>query len=1589
MTTGSEYQSNHIIDEVIFDCACDTGNTIDEARLAAWVVDELLPALEAVLDSYDDAATVFRIENITVDLGDIDSADYWAQMLQRFLEQFDEALNKIIRNRQPVKASVQFAVNQTSIRQSDVSQTVEQQSSSNIHDPAVQPLSLLKSRLEILRYYLSTGNMPWHVKITESMIHEKLVDQILQEANGAKALNALLTEMVTTHRDVLASRLMSQFSTEYRIRLLQTVVYDQSNHWPDLTESIQRALAETALSEEQAWFRLFGWALNDTGRKHEPEAYRRENRDNPLVVFQQVLNKTAVKSSNHEKRLQSDISRDEAGDIKTPANSHDKHTNKTETVKPSAYTAFLFNRFISLLRKSGIGGKGLTIINPLSAESATVQRRIFNALQDAAWRHRLANKVPDDAIIDLMFIVSPPVAAILEQLLLHSESMYPSNANDSTRNHVVWKKAIRERALQYLVVLQSGQPTNISADVFEMMQSVADGLPIYIDADGSGHMCDENRLATLMAENPNKSDKPGLAIVANLLSDRARSFPIQQNVLQSETGQAVTFEKPMPGKNAIEALTGKAAVQPENKPQQLHGNAVVFRRVLVALEQAGWDCSGISLTEWTDDNPIRIRNQLLEIMLRQSEHMEWLAGLPISRLKDIVSLLSPGNASILETLWRAADSVTVQTTPVHDADTSTPVEMEHLLYRETLNALVSAFRLTQEIQNQNIDNHPGNSFAAFVEMPSLIKTVVRRLSDTPEGMMFIQRWREYLENKSVPGPMPIPALQTLKHVLLESGLFLTQPLGSNDVDSTQTNKATPGSVHGLSIPQSNENTKDQIRVLLEKNSERAHDRRDEFFTAIESYAEKADNQTAYYREILEKLMFDQDIDLETISKQTHEPVEPYSTKLYRQVLSAMKIAAFDGKDRFNDEPSLFYVITDNTDAETIRNHLRRVLYDKTLLEHLISQLSQPVLLDIVYLLSPQAALLLEQVLSVVDALEKEGKDKSGTDQLMSLSATTRQIMRDVLDYLVKIPSNETKSILDTDYFIRRLVRLLTADPVLQKSIQQSLPELSALPTVLIEVLMQEESERLENQKSSYGAEVSPDRKIPSLLSAMAVQDKPRQYLNLKIDSGDFAPDQYTAQELKIIVFALLMHEQQKDNQTFIDAIETYAQTARQEAVFYRQILEKLLSDQIIDLEAIAKESERSKPSRNQTESDFQNAESVKESEVSKKPNAADNDAPESVIVQRIQAAIEKCDFETDSVELDLLLDTALAHDPDSARHQLADCFRDLSLRKQLIAGLPSAILLDIAYLLSPSAASILERLQTQADNLFRLTDGHEQGDVTRWKCELWDAALGFLVSLPVAGSLNGLFDLIDFLSAIIQRLTNNKNTDSVIQLWHDAFERIPGMRVLRHLLQIMKNRPEHVMRDDLMFDEYLSSDGLECDTILGSEFESIAEEEFFVDNAGQVLTAPYLPRLFTMLGLIKDGIFINRSAAERAVHLLQFMVNEQFASPEYQLLLNKIICGLATGIPVRSRIDPSQHERDTIDDLIRGMIQNWKTIGNTSIAGLRETFLQRRGKLVLKEDIWFLTIEPGPFDMLLDQLPWSFSVIKHHWMERAIHVTWR
>lgn len=162
-----------------------------------------------------------------------------------------------------------------------------------------------------------------------------------------------------------------------------------------------------------------------------------------------------------------------------------------------------------------------------------------------------------------------------------------------------------------------------------------------------------------------------------------------------------------------------------------------------------------------------------------------------------------------------------------------------------------------------------------------------------------------------------------------------------------------------------------------------------------------------------------------------------------------------------------------------------------------------------------------------------------------------------------------------------------------------------------------------------------------------------------------------------------------------------------------------------------------------------------------------------------------------------------------------------------------------------------------------------------------------------------------------------------------------------------------------------------------------------VANAGQVLASPYLPRLFSMLGLLEQGRFIDGEHARRACHLLQFMVDERCAAPEHELTLNKLLCGLELHEPLDAGIEIDERERSAIDGMLASMIAHWKALGGTSVAGLREAFLQRGGGLSRQDDAWRLKVEPKTIDVLMDRLPWGFSVIRHPWMAAPVMVEWR
>jgi hypothetical protein len=165
------------------------------------------------------------------------------------------------------------------------------------------------------------------------------------------------------------------------------------------------------------------------------------------------------------------------------------------------------------------------------------------------------------------------------------------------------------------------------------------------------------------------------------------------------------------------------------------------------------------------------------------------------------------------------------------------------------------------------------------------------------------------------------------------------------------------------------------------------------------------------------------------------------------------------------------------------------------------------------------------------------------------------------------------------------------------------------------------------------------------------------------------------------------------------------------------------------------------------------------------------------------------------------------------------------------------------------------------------------------------------------------------------------------------------------------------------------------------------KEGIYIDNAGMILLHPFLPRFFEGLGIAEESRIIR---PEKALALLHYLTTGSTKTPEYELVLPKILCNIPLSTPILSEIEITSAETDEATALLDAVIKHWEALRNTSQDGLRGTFLLRPGKLSLKDDgDWLLQVEPRTFDILLDQLPWGITMVKLPWMEKMIWVEWR
>lgn len=165
-------------------------------------------------------------------------------------------------------------------------------------------------------------------------------------------------------------------------------------------------------------------------------------------------------------------------------------------------------------------------------------------------------------------------------------------------------------------------------------------------------------------------------------------------------------------------------------------------------------------------------------------------------------------------------------------------------------------------------------------------------------------------------------------------------------------------------------------------------------------------------------------------------------------------------------------------------------------------------------------------------------------------------------------------------------------------------------------------------------------------------------------------------------------------------------------------------------------------------------------------------------------------------------------------------------------------------------------------------------------------------------------------------------------------------------------------------------------------------DEIYVQNAGLILLWPFLTRFFETLNLLRTNQFVNVWTAGQAILLLQYLVNKSVEIPEYQLPLNKLLCGVDLSVPVAARLEISELAKTECNTLLTAVIHNWSALKSMTPDGFRHAFLQRAGILRRHNANWLLQIERETYDVLLDQLPWSIQVIKLPWMEQVLYTEW-
>lgn len=159
----------------------------------------------------------------------------------------------------------------------------------------------------------------------------------------------------------------------------------------------------------------------------------------------------------------------------------------------------------------------------------------------------------------------------------------------------------------------------------------------------------------------------------------------------------------------------------------------------------------------------------------------------------------------------------------------------------------------------------------------------------------------------------------------------------------------------------------------------------------------------------------------------------------------------------------------------------------------------------------------------------------------------------------------------------------------------------------------------------------------------------------------------------------------------------------------------------------------------------------------------------------------------------------------------------------------------------------------------------------------------------------------------------------------------------------------------------------------------------YVENAGLILAHPFIQHLFSHTGCINNKKQI--TSYTKAVLLLHYLATGNSKPKEFELILEKHLCGIPAAMPIDTTYTLSKEEKKECKEVLKAIVSYWPALKSTSSQGLQAMFMQRPGKLELSTKPK-LTIERKAQDILLQKLDWNISMVKLPWMKTILFVEW-